>query len=204
MFQRPVYAKKSGKQVQESVYGALLGGRVGYHGGMASRRKIRELAMQAVYQFDARASSEVSDTNEIELAVQDAPLDDEAKTEAFALAKAAWAVHDQADALASALSESWPTHRQPVVDRSIMRLAFYEMASGLTPVRVVLNESVELAKSYGGEKSPSFVNGVLDKMLKRIEREGIRVEQGGGDEVADPWLADAINEEGASEDGGAG
>lgn len=156
--------------------------------------------MQALYQFDARQNPDQSDDTEIEQSVLDAPLTDEAKQEAFQLAKRAWCVHSQADSLVSELAEQWPTHRQPVVDRSILRLAFYEMASGITPVRVVLNECIELAKSYGGEKSPSFINGVLDKMLKRIEREGIKVDiepvqtNKQAETQADEWLADALNE----------
>lgn len=156
--------------------------------------------MQALYQFDARQNPDQSDDTEIEQSVLDAPLTDEAKQEAFQLAKRAWCVHSQSDSLVSELAEQWPTHRQPVVDRSILRLAFYEMASGITPVRVVLNECIELAKSYGGEKSPSFINGVLDKMLKRIEREGIKVDvepaqnNKQAEIQADEWLADALNE----------
>ncbi|MDX1389866.1 MAG: transcription antitermination factor NusB, partial [Acidobacteriota bacterium] len=60
------------------------------------------------------------------------------------------------------------TQRQPVVDRSLLRLAYYEMTSGVAPPKVAINEAVELAKEYSTEKSPMFVNGVLDKLYRQL------------------------------------
>lgn len=151
--------------------------------------------MQALYQFDARINDQNPDDSEIALSVQDSPLDDEAKELAMQFARQAWAAHGQADELINSLSDNWPTHRQPVVDRSILRLAFYEIASGLTPPRVVMNESIELAKSFGGEKSPAFINGVVDKMSKRITRDGISIATDKPAVNSDEWLADALKEE---------
>ena len=54
------------------------------------------------------------------------------------------------------------------MDRAILRLAHYEMTSGRTNPKVVVNEAVELAKEFSTERSPAFVNGVLDKVLKRM------------------------------------
>jgi len=53
-------------------------------------------------------------------------------------------------------------------DVSILRLATYELASHGAPLKVVINEAVELAKTYGGESSPRFVNGVLGTVAQRI------------------------------------
>ena len=66
------------------------------------------------------------------------------------------------------LAPYWPTHRQAAVDRAILRLAHYEMMSGQTPPKVVVNEAVELAKRFSTERSPSFVNALLDKVLKDV------------------------------------
>ena len=63
----------------------------------------------------------------------------------------------------------WPPRRQPGVDRSLIRLAIYEMTSTDTPPRVVLDEAIELAKEFSTEQSPAFVNGVLDAVLKEHE-----------------------------------
>jgi Transcription termination factor len=55
------------------------------------------------------------------------------------------------------------------VDRALLRLAHYEMTSGRTPPRVVVNETVELAKHFSTEKAPAFINALLDKVMKRIQ-----------------------------------
>ena len=85
------------------------------------------------------------------------------------MARRAWAARETADKAVAALSPDWPTHRQPVVDRTILRLAHYEMTSGKTPPKVAINEAVELAKEFSTEKSPMFINGVLDKIFRSLK-----------------------------------
>ena len=64
-------------------------------------------------------------------------------------------------------SESWTISRMSKIDLSIMRLAYYEMRFDDTvPLQVAINEAVEIAKLYGGDNSPSFINGVLGKLAK--------------------------------------
>ena len=64
-------------------------------------------------------------------------------------------------------SESWTVSRMSKIDLSIMRLAYYEMRFDDTvPLQVAINEAVEIAKLYGGDNSPSFINGVLGKLAK--------------------------------------
>jgi N utilization substance protein B len=94
----------------------------------------------------------------------------------FRLALQAWTRREEADAAVAAISSDWPTYRQPVIDRSILRLAYFEMAEGGTPPKVAINEAVELAKEFSTEKSPLFINGVLDKIYKSR----FRVEVAGG------------------------
>jgi N utilization substance protein B len=65
-------------------------------------------------------------------------------------------------------SEHWRMERMAVVDRNVLRLAIYEMSTGLLPAPVVINEAIELARRYSGDESVAFVNGVLDA----IHREG--------------------------------
>lgn len=78
-----------------------------------------------------------------------------------------------------ATSENWALMRMPIVDRSILRLATYEMMYlDDVPTSVTINEAVELAKDYGGEdESPRFVNGVLGRIAQQLEQE---VADGGG------------------------
>lgn len=71
----------------------------------------------------------------------------------------------------AATAENWSVHRMPIVDRSILRLAVYEMMFvGEVPTSVCINEAIELAKDFGGEdESPRFVNGVLGRIARRLE-----------------------------------
>ena len=67
----------------------------------------------------------------------------------------------------NAVSEGWKTNRMNKVDLALIRLALYEMKYDDTvPVKVAINEAVEIAKKYGGPDSPSFVNGVLAKLVE--------------------------------------
>jgi N utilization substance protein B len=135
---------------------------------MATSRDIRRCAVQALYQFDA-GNAESDDI--VRASLEDSPGDLESHKRGLELAKEAWAVRDQADAAVAALSPDWPTHRQPAVDRSILRLAHYEMSSGKTPPKVAINEAVELAREFSTEKSPMFINGVLDRVFKSLPRQ---------------------------------
>jgi transcription antitermination protein NusB len=69
---------------------------------------------------------------------------------------------EELDALLSEVSVGWPVHRMSAVDRSILRLALYEMLFVEdVPPDVAINEAVELAKGFSGEEAPAFVSGVL-------------------------------------------
>lgn len=149
---------------------------------MSKNRDIRRLAMQVLYQADT--------TGETDRAVILAGLDDEhdpaeVREAATDLALAAWADHAAADAAIVALTPEWPTHRQPPVDRAILRLAHHEMVTGRTPPKVAINEAVELSKHYASEHSPPFVNGVLDKLTRTIKVET---------SAETVWLDDALKE----------
>ena len=130
---------------------------------MARSRDIRRCALQALYQFDAGSA----DTPEI---VRDSLAqsagDDDVHEKGFELAVRAWALHEEADAVVAKLAPDWPTYRQPVVDRNILRLAYFEITRSDTPPKVAINEAVELAKEFSTQKSPLFINGVLDKIYK--------------------------------------
>lgn len=72
------------------------------------------------------------------------------------------------DALLSATAENWRLHRMTPVDRNVLRLGAYELkfATEPTPPAIAIDEAVELARRYGSEDSPAFVNGILDKIAK--------------------------------------
>ncbi len=133
---------------------------------MTRARRIRRLAFQALYQIDARGGDE-----DVLLGDDGEAFDERDRAEALALARAAWERREEADAEFSALAPAWPAHRQAPVDRAILRLAYFEMTSGRVNPKVAVNEAVELAKAFSTEKSPAFVNGLLDKVLRRLRHE---------------------------------
>ena len=159
--------------------------------------------MQVLYQLDVSASAGAPD-RQVVLEGLDEDFDKPTiREQGVDWALGAWAGHGTADKQVEALSPEWPTHRQPPVDRAILRLAHYEMASGLTPPKVAINEAVELAKQYGSEQSAAFVNGVLDKLAKQLGKPGDVALQNpaedqapaeAGSAEAEMWLDDAKGE----------
>jgi len=132
---------------------------------------IRRLAMQLLYQIDLQGGGELHNIDEDFDADEVAtPLDPAWLRAAEPLARAAWSRREEADRLVTELAGEWPSHRQPPLDRAILRLGYHELATDRAPARVVLNEAVELAKEYGAKESPLFVNGVLDAMARRMEK----------------------------------
>ena len=68
-------------------------------------------------------------------------------------------------------SRNWRLDRMSRVDRNILRLATYELVHSLdVPIKVVINEAVELAKRYGASEAPAFVNGILDRIAQGVRR----------------------------------
>ena len=76
---------------------------------------------------------------------------------------------DAIDALLEAHAHNWRLARMAVVDRLIMRMAVYELAHTDTPAAVVIDEALELARTYSGEGATAFINGVLDGISRRLE-----------------------------------
>lgn len=77
---------------------------------------------------------------------------------------------DKIDSLIDKVAEGWKVSRMAKVDLSILRISFYEIEIEKLPVGVVINEAVELAKDFGSDNSPSFVNGVLARFVKNDEK----------------------------------
>lgn len=86
-----------------------------------------------------------------------------------ALVEGVGAHEEHIDALMAAAAKGWEVERMPVLDRSILRLATYELiAEPDVPVAVVIDEAVELAKQYSTEFSGGFVNGVLSTIARQV------------------------------------
>lgn len=173
-----------------------------------SRRDLRRLAMQVLYQLDltapkhnpGHAPTVLPSAEDLAQALDEDHDSLALRKKAGELALLAWARHEEADEKTSVLTPDWPTHRQPPVDRSILRLAYYEMSSGHAPVKVAINEAVELAKQFGSEQSPPFINGVLDKLARSLDTpqdHGVANDaqhpSAQAPTDADAWLDDAVN-----------
>lgn len=141
---------------------------------MATPREIRRLAFQALFQLDARSAGRGATASEPErLAVRESLDEAEGFTqserdEAMSVAVRAFADRDAADAATKELAPTWPAHRQAAVDRALLRLAHYEMTRTKSPPKVVVNDAVEIAKAFSTDKSPAFINALLDRILKRV------------------------------------
>ena len=141
---------------------------------MGTRRKSRELAMQMLFQGDLgkQTSAEV---DALFWGVRD---DVDAETKGFAaeLHRVADVRSAEVDALIQKHAQNWRIERMPFVDRSLLRVAVAEMLEyPKTPIAVIINETLELAKRYAAPESMNFLNGVLDAAghdlrLQRIQK----------------------------------
>src|SRR4029079_11402685 len=122
---------------------------------------------QVLFVWDAHAASDAQMASQ---GAHDLSEDTVIRQRGVEMAQGAWDARDMADAWVERLAPQWPPRRQPGVDRAILRLAVWEMTSGETPPKVVIDEAIELAKSFSTEQSPAFVNGVLDAVLKEMNQ----------------------------------
>ena len=135
----------------------------------------------ALYQLDARSGndaelirSSLDDTDSflsegLSFADPSSKLSEKDRDRAFETAVGAFGNIEVADAEFNTLSTEWAVHRMPAIDRAILRLAHYEMTMIDDPKpKASVNEAVELAKQFSTAESPGFVNGLLDKVLKRV------------------------------------
>lgn len=106
-----------------------------------------------------------------QLAVRELFANTYSKQEAGELAKAVISQNEELDSVISQSAPQWPVDKLNRIDLAILRLATYELTNTETPPKVIIDEAVELAKEYGGENSPSFVNGVLGNILVKVGKE---------------------------------
>ncbi len=123
------------------------------------RRKARVTALQMLYELDCtehRAEEILA-----RLAGENA-LSPEALNFSKELVQGVLQNKSKLDNLIKHFAPAFPTEQMPIIDKNILRLAIFEILfNNNTPIKVAINEAVELAKSFGGNSSPRFVNGVL-------------------------------------------
>jgi transcription antitermination protein NusB len=133
---------------------------------MTLRRKSRECALQMLFQWGMNHQSPARIEQSFWKSARGAP-----STRRFAnqLFEGAAAEAETTDKLINKLSKNWRVERIPEVDRGILRLAIYELRAGTAPVKVVIDEAIELAKKFSTAESASFLNGVLDAARKSLQ-----------------------------------
>jgi transcription antitermination protein NusB len=163
---------------------------------LGKRRKARELVLQFLYQIDMNKvgpfregrirgkeadmlpeAAEVNHPNhdlEVEISSfwENFKTDEDVKSFFRQLAGGVLKNREEIDALIDGASLNWRLSRMAVVDRNILRFSVYELLylSDIPP-SVTINEAVEIAKRYGSEESPSFINGILDKISNNHKKE---------------------------------
>lgn len=134
---------------------------------MPNPSRAREFAMQVLFLWDNNGASDPLLAAQV--GTDDSALDDETRRMGTEMAAQTWNTRDTIDSWIERLAPNWPPRRQPNVDRNIIRLAMWELTNANTPPKVVIDQAIELAKSYSTEQSPAFVNGVLDAAHKEVQ-----------------------------------
>ena len=123
------------------------------------RRKARGLALQVLYEIDAVGHEA---TRVLDSLLAHGELSEENSAFIRELVCGVLENKEKVDLNIKNFAPAWPIEQIPVVDRNILRLAIFEiLLNNKVPVKVAINEAVELAKAFGSESSPRFVNGVL-------------------------------------------
>lgn len=129
---------------------------------MKSRTRARGLALQALYEIDVTAHppGEV-----LKHRMDDAGLSEELAEFARQIVFGVVPIRHELDHVIARYAPEWPFEQIAAIDRNILRMACWEFAvQGETPLKVAINEAVELAKLYGSDSAPRFVNGVLGSL----------------------------------------
>jgi transcription antitermination protein NusB len=130
------------------------------------RRKARELAMQMLFQADVGKHS----PEHVRKTFWSSRDEVDAETRGFSddIFRVATARNEEIDDLIQANSANWRLNRMPAVDRNVLRAAIAELLGfPETPVAVIINESLEIARRYSAPESLNFLNGVLDAVAKQ-------------------------------------
>ncbi len=126
---------------------------------MKNRRRARSVALKVLYELD---STDHPIGTVLTYRLADEALADDAAAFVRQLVTGAWEHREELDRLIHQFAPEWPIDQMAVVDRNVLRIALYEFyIARITPLKVAINEAVEMAKAYGSDSAPRFINGVL-------------------------------------------
>ena len=132
---------------------------------MKDRTRARGVALQALYELDV--TNHPVGTVLIERTAS-SELDDELVLFFRSIVLGVWSIRQELDSFISEHAPDWPLDQVAIIDRNILRIALWEFAvADDIPLKVAINEAVELAKTYGSDSAPRFVNGVLGSLADR-------------------------------------
>ena len=138
-------------------------------GRQRTRRIARRALLQVLYEVD---SSGHTVEESLGWVTEQLSLGEESMVFIKAIANGVLQHRQDLDGEIRRYAPTWPVPQLPAVDRNILRIAIYEiLISQETPPKVAVNEAVELAKQFGGENLPSFVNGVLGAVMQTATSE---------------------------------
>jgi len=143
---------------------------------VGARRRARAIALQALYEIDA-VGHNIEETLTNLLANEN--LSEENAAFVRELVMGVIKNRQQIEQNISKFAPAWPVEQIPVIDRNILKLAIFEiLLDNRVPVKVAINEAVELAKTFGGDNSARFVNGVLGSVSALASRQDKSLEGG--------------------------
>lgn len=132
---------------------------------MKPRTKARSFALQALYEVDITGHSGME---VLERRFLDNPVDERLQEFARKIVSGIEPIRNELDNFIAEHAPEWPIDQISTIDRNLLRIALWEMAAtDDTPVKVAINEAIELAKKFGSESTPRFVNGVLGSLAPR-------------------------------------
>ena len=139
-------------------------------GIMGKRRSSRELALKFLYQFEL---NEGDFDEQIKLFLERNSSQEGVENFMKELVVSLINKREEIDEIIQKYSDHWVLDRMTVIDRNILRIGTCELLLNFsTPPKVVINEAIDIAKKYGNEDSPEFINGILDKVYNEIGQKG--------------------------------
>ena len=132
---------------------------------MKPRTRARSVALQALYEIDSTGHLPGDVLGE---RLAETPLEDKLENFVRDIVLGIVPIAKQLDGFIAQHAPEWPLDQVAIIDRNILRIALWEIAvSDQTPMKVAINEAVELGKVYGSDSTPRFVNGVLGSLANR-------------------------------------
>jgi N utilization substance protein B len=142
---------------------------------MASRHLARSVAMQSLYEWDFKGRSDEALPGILEHTIKEFGEGLDEPEFVVQLVKGTLDHVEEIDRIIERAAPQWPIDQIAMVDRNVLRLGLYELMwgdRGAVPPKVAINEAIELAKSFGGESSGRFINGVLGTVYKEMGEPG--------------------------------